>query len=73
MSLPGTFLWHAYFDPNDGTHHIPYRTGNGHVHELVPSAGKPTLPIDNALGADPVVGHLPDLNGKNSTGLVFVG
>jgi hypothetical protein len=31
----------AYFDPTDGTHHVIYRSGNGHLHELWWTSGAP--------------------------------
>ncbi len=31
----------AYFDPIDGTHHVIYRSGNGHLHEIWWTSGAP--------------------------------
>jgi hypothetical protein len=44
---------HAYFNPNDGTDHILYRTSNGHLHELVPSNGTVRhTDLTSAVGTD---------------------
>ena len=48
---------HAYFDPNDGSDHILYRTSNGDLHELVPSFGQVRhTDLTTAVGADPSSG-----------------